>query len=47
MPKQVRVPVLMDDTLRKKAKQDSKDMFGDENVSQLVRFLLKNHKSKK
>lgn len=47
MTKKVRVPVLMDEDLKDKAKRDSLDMFGEENVSGLIRFLIKNHKSKK
>lgn len=47
MPKKVRVPVDMDQELKEKAKSDSIEMFGSENVSGLIRFLIKNHKPKK
>ena len=47
MDKKVRVPVLMDKSLREKAKKDSVSMFGEENVSGLIRYLIKNHKSTK
>jgi len=47
MVKEVRVPVEMSQELKEKAKKDSKEMFGKENVSQFIRVLIKNHKAKK
>lgn len=42
-----RVNISLSENDHAKAKQDSKKMYDEENVSRLIGYLIKNHKSKK